>query len=232
MGDWDEALRYAEQFAEPPPIPYPRLQALPQIFLNRGDVAQARALLDADAPAAGSGEVQIRILYALDEAAVLRAEGRPQDALAAADRALAEREKLSVRHPFGKLALVEAAEAAFDLDNLERVADALGAWDALPTSDRTPFIEGHLALLSARLAVRQGEDDGVDGLFARAEAIFRDVGLPFYLARALLEHGEWLSQRGGDDAPLDEAEERSLRGSAPAPGSSVLRALGHAARLK
>jgi class 3 adenylate cyclase/tetratricopeptide (TPR) repeat protein len=208
MGNWDEALRYAAEFGDPTPIPYARLQVLPFISLHRGDVVGARAILDAEATARDFAEVQIRMLYAFEEASVLRAEGRPREALAAAERALTDREALGFRHPFVKLALLEHVEAAFDLDDLERVSDALDEWDALPPADRTPLLDGHLALFRAKLAARRGEEHGVDELFSRAEATFREVGLPFYLARALLEHGEWIAKRGGSDgALLDESEE-------------------------
>jgi class 3 adenylate cyclase len=208
LGEWDEALQYAGEFADPPPIPHANLQVQPQIFLSRGDVAKARAILDAHAATAESGEVQSRLLYAFEEAAVLRAEGRGPGALAAADRGLADRQALSVRHPFVKLAFVELMEAAIELDDLERVSETLDEWEQLPPSDLTPFLEGNLALFRAMLAVRRGEDDGVEELFSCAEATFRELGLPFFLARALLEHAEWLVQRGGSaDALLDEAVE-------------------------
>jgi len=175
--------------------------------VHRGDVERARATLDAHAEAAMSGEVQIRMLHAYDEAAVLRAEGRPSEALAAAERGVADRQALSGQHPFVKLAYRELVEAAFELDDLERVSETLDEWDRLPPSDRTPFLEGNLALFRARLSARQGEDDRVGELFSRAEAAYRDVGLPFFLAGALLEHAEWLGHRGGGEvALLDEAE--------------------------
>jgi class 3 adenylate cyclase/tetratricopeptide (TPR) repeat protein len=207
LGEWDQALGYAAEIADPPPISHANLQSQPLIHLHRGNVATARAILDADAAAAGVDEVQVRLLYALDEAAVLRAEGRLLEALAAAERGLADRHALSVDHPFVKLAFVEFLEAAFELDDLERVSEALDEWDRLPPSDRTPFLEGHLALFRAKVSARQGEDDAVEELFSRAEATFRDVGLPFFLARAVLEHAEWLAQRGGGGVVLlDEAE--------------------------
>jgi len=205
--EWDEALRYAAEIADPPPIPHATLQVPPIIFVHRGDVERARATLDAHAEAAMSGEVQIRMLHAYDEAAVLRAEGRPSEALAAAERGVADRQALSGQHPFVKLAYRELVEAAFELDDLERVSETLDEWDRLPPSDRTPFLEGNLALFRARLSARQGEDDRVGELFSRAEAAYRDVGLPFFLAGALLEHAEWLGHRGGGEvALLDEAE--------------------------
>jgi tetratricopeptide (TPR) repeat protein len=205
LGEWDEVFRYASEFADPLPIPYARLQSLPFIHVHRGDVSTARSLLDADAAAASWGEVQVEIVHAAVEGTVLRAEGRPRDAQAVLERAGVEGRKLGVRHPWVKLVMVEAVDAAFDLDELDRVSEALDDWESLAPVDRSPFLEGHLALYRAQLAVRQGHD-GADELFGRAEAVFRAIGLAFYLARALLEHGEWLAQRGGGAEELDEAE--------------------------
>jgi tetratricopeptide (TPR) repeat protein len=207
IGEWDEALRYAAEFSDPLPIPYARLQNLPVIHAHRGDLEAARALLDADAAAETFGEVQVHVVHALVEGTVLRAEGRPREAQIALERALAERSKMGVRHPFTKLAMVEAVDAAFDLDEVDRVSEALDDWESLAPAYRGPFLEGHLALFRGLLALRQGDDGGVDDLFARAETAFRGIGVPFYLGRALLEHGEWLSQVGGGAAELDEAHE-------------------------
>src|SRR5207245_1652077 len=82
-----------------------------------------RRVLDEHGHIASSGEVQARAAHALSRAIVLRAEGRPREALAAIEEVLAVREKLSPRHPFWKYAVAEAAEAACAADALDRVEE-------------------------------------------------------------------------------------------------------------
>jgi class 3 adenylate cyclase/tetratricopeptide (TPR) repeat protein len=208
IGEWDEVLRVAAELDEDSftgaERQNPRLMALPALRVARGELDEARRELAAGEASADAGEVQVRVLYALTEATVLRAEGRPEEALAAADRGLVQRDKLNRRHPFFKALLVEAVEAAFDLGDLDRVTELLGDWQLMRPTDRTPFLEANYARFASRLAARRGEDDDVEPGFARAQAIFRELGMPFYLGIALLEHGEWLSanDRSADAEPL------------------------------
>jgi hypothetical protein len=54
-----------------------------------------------------------------------------------------------------------------------------------------------VARLRARLSASQAdaEDGEIDAGFVMAVEGFRAIGTPFYLARGLLEHGEWLESR-------------------------------------
>ena len=54
------------------------------------------------------------------DAVVRRAEGRPADALAAAERAFAFRDELSIVETGVKLSLIEAVEAALALRDLDK----------------------------------------------------------------------------------------------------------------
>ena len=206
LGDWEAVVRLASELEMPgaPGDAWPLLMGLPTVHVERGETDVARHRLEAAAAAATAEEVQNRVLYALTEATVLRAEGRPEEALAAAERALAERDRLNVRHPFFKVALVEAVEAAFDLDDSDRVVELLGNWERMRPTERTPFLEGHRARFQARLALHRGEDKQVGVLFEHAEAAFGGVAMPFPLAVARLEHGEWLTAdgRAADAWPL------------------------------
>jgi len=83
-----------------------------QLALLRGDVSAARAALEKGAEL-HSDERQMRAGLRAVEAEVLRAEGRPLEALAAAREAF-EGHPLP-RHPFYKSAWVEACEAALEL---------------------------------------------------------------------------------------------------------------------
>jgi predicted ATPase/DNA-binding SARP family transcriptional activator len=200
LGDWDAALRQAaiDEEVAPPPI---LLGPLSWLLVQRGELAEARRMLESMAPLALREGLQSRSLEAWSRAVVLRAEGRARDALDAADEILARRHVLGGRHSYVKLAFVEAVEAAFALDDLDRVKELLHEWDLRSSELRTPFVEAHEQRFAARLAAPRGEADAVEPSLLRATATFRELSMPFYVAIALLEHGEWLAEQGcGVDA--------------------------------
>ena len=55
------------------------------------------------------------------------------------------------------------------------------------------------AQFRARVHVLAADREGVDDGFRRATAIFREFGIRFWLAAALLDYGEWLSVDGRPD---------------------------------
>jgi class 3 adenylate cyclase/tetratricopeptide (TPR) repeat protein len=168
-----------------------------KLALLRGDTAGARAILDSGAELRETGEVQIRVGYLGVEAQVLRAEGRPSDALSVA------REAVDAypfpRHPFFKCAWFEACEAALELGEPEQVEDVLDAFGRLSPSDRTRLLIAQEARFRGRLLALRGNSPDAAELFSRAVADFREIHTPYYLAMALVEQAEL----GVDDpAPL------------------------------
>jgi predicted ATPase/DNA-binding SARP family transcriptional activator len=199
LGDWDGALRVVEdretrQLAKP----YVLLGPIPWLHVQRGELDEARGALEALRPLFAFENVQVRSGLDLSRAVVLRAEGRLEDALAAAEASFAARTMLGWRHGFVKLGFIEAVEAAFALDDLDHVAELLAEWEPR-AADRTPLIEAHLEQFTARLAVRRGDSDTVEPTLLRATERFRELSRPFYVAVALLEHGEWLAGQGRRD---------------------------------
>jgi class 3 adenylate cyclase/tetratricopeptide (TPR) repeat protein len=202
LGEWDEVLRVAAELEETGSSGrwHTRLMALPMLLVSRGQVAEARRELERD-ESARTDEVQARVMHALAEAVVLRAEGKPREALELAEAALGERGKLQERHPFFKHALVEAVEAAFDLDDLDKVTELLAEWERMRPVDRTPLLVAHRERFVARLAALRGDHASAERGFRRAAGIFRELQMQFYLAVALLELGELT----GEHAALAEA---------------------------
>jgi predicted ATPase/DNA-binding SARP family transcriptional activator len=203
LGDWDAALRQAAIHGEGEPLPWLR-GPLPWLLVQRGELADARRILETLAPLAVREGVQSRSLEAWARAVVLRAEGRAREALEAAEEVLARRPPLGSRHSYMKLAFVEAVEAAFALDDFDRVAGLLREWEEHAAELRTPFVEAHELRFAARLAARRGEPETVEPSLVRSTTIFRELSQPFYLAVTLLENGEWLAAQGrdGDAEPL------------------------------
>jgi ATP/maltotriose-dependent transcriptional regulator MalT len=106
---------------------------------------------------------------------------------------------------------VEAALAAGDLGKAEELVSRI---EALRRGLQPPFIRAQAARFRARLTARRGESDGVEQGFKTAEQIFREYGIPFWLALTQLEHAEWLDGQGrpqGAEPLLTEARETFAR---------------------
>ncbi len=90
-----------------------------------------------------------------------------------------------------KEAFVAACEAAWSLDNHIKLNELLAWVDAFPPGRRTRFLQAHALRFRARLA---GDDVAAAqrGL-AEAVGLFRETGMPFYLAVVLLELAELLA---------------------------------------
>jgi thioesterase domain-containing protein len=103
-----------------------------------------------------------------------------------------------------KIGIVEAVEAAFALGEQGRAEELLAFVDAVPPGLRSPYLEAQTHRFRAR---RDGDDAG----FEAAAARFRELGIPFWLAVTLLEHGEALVSDGrSDEAQPLLAEAREL----------------------
>jgi hypothetical protein len=109
-----------------------------------------------------------------------------------------------------KEAFVVAVEAALALDDVERAEELLTIVEEIPPGNRPQFLQAHSLRFRARLAARSGDGELAEVHFGAAAALFRELGLPFYLAVALLEQAEWLStQKRGDEvaSPAGEAHD-------------------------
>jgi class 3 adenylate cyclase/tetratricopeptide (TPR) repeat protein len=214
-GEWAEALSFADQL--------PRDKAhemrgaflslagiLPRALIGQGKLSEARQNLELLREYAGSDDVQERADHALGEAILHRAEGKPAEAVQAAERALDARDSLGLTHELAKEAFVEAVEASIELSDPERAERWLSVVDGLPPGRRPQFLVAQAARLRARLAQLLGRTDGVEPGMKTAAGMFRELGAPFWLGVTLLEHGEWLASQGraGQAGPLlDEAHE-------------------------
>jgi hypothetical protein len=76
------------------------------------------------------------------------------------------------------------------------VQEILAAIESLRPGEITPSLRGIDARARARLAVRNGERDVAESMFASAAATFRELGMPLWVATTLAEQSEWLRQEG------------------------------------
>ena len=201
LGRWQEALDRSVETAQLQASPYARSEAIEAvpILCEQGRIDAAKALLlenewqrNAEQAEAGAG-------FASVEARLLRAQNRPAEALAAAERGLAYRNQVGLTSYYMKRCLIEAVEAALDLDDLAKSDDVLSTIDDLLPGQRPPLLEAHRARFHARLDGRQGIHDRVEHNFRRAETLFAEYGLVFPRAATQLEHAEWLVSQGRSD---------------------------------
>ena len=204
-GDWSEAVAIASDMPEEArhgALSFP-IETLIWLHVERGDLAEAAELgrlLDERERA--DEDPSYRAYGALAESALARADGRLEDALVLGgitfDEFIAEGEVLPAM--FG---IAEAARDALALDDLATADSLLARCADLPPVFRSRSIRSQEARLQACLAVRRGRHEEVEPGFRTAAAGFREIGLRFWLAVTLLEHGEWLV---GGQSRVDDAE--------------------------
>jgi tetratricopeptide (TPR) repeat protein len=214
LGRWDEALARvdeAEAFTSTSYIQIGQLAGI-SIHCARGDLGPARGELTRLAVVGQSDDPQAIAAYGAFKARVLRHDGKPKEALAAAERSLAVAGQVGLTFWALKVAIVEALEASFALGDPKSMRDHLATLDELQPGAITPFLGAQRARFRARLSA--ANQTPADGEFVDAEERFRALGTPFYLAVTQLEHAESLiEQRREDEAEplLAEAHETFQR---------------------
>ena len=201
VGRWSEALALAEQVqhAESSPWAKAELVGIVRVRCEQGEVTEAERLLREYEWERDGEQPELLTGFLASEARLLRAQAKPAEALAAAELGLARREELASTSTPIKANFVEAIEAAFELGELDRVEELLGSIETLSPGELTAWLNAQAARLRARLDAARGHDEAVDGSFRRAQAIFREFGIAFYLGVAELEHAEWLASHGRRD---------------------------------
>jgi class 3 adenylate cyclase/predicted ATPase len=213
-GDWDEAIALAEELrskeTEEGPLTVTSMDLrfpIMYIWIHRGDIAGAEGLLEGSESLVGTENIDWRTVFRARQSDLLLAQGRPHEALTMGQGALSDARALG--RPFERGAFEATVEAALQA-NERRIADELvREAEAEPAGRRSRNIEAHAARFRARLLAADGRADEVEPKFQEATDLFRRIGFKFWLAVALLEHGEWLVEQGRpeDAAPLlDEAE--------------------------
>jgi class 3 adenylate cyclase/tetratricopeptide (TPR) repeat protein len=204
LGRWREAAARADEADELQASRWARSELVNAVFFlcEQGALEAARTLVDQEAWQREGEQAEILVNFAAVEAHVARAEGRPADALAAAERGLAERGGLSTANVYVKLSLVEALEAAFVLGDLAKVEEILARIDALQPGELTSSLQAQRHRFHARLNTYRGNHNTVDDDYATAEQTFAQHGLAFHHATTQLEHAEWLTSQGR----VDEAQ--------------------------
>jgi predicted ATPase/class 3 adenylate cyclase len=199
LGRWDEALA---RLAEIPEEQFGAdldttslLNGAAELYLNRGQHDEARALVARFNELAVSGNVQSVGVYQAGVAAVRLAERSYRQALEVSEQAFATGETLGLAAQGAKLGFLHALEAASALGEQGKANELLAIVDELLPGLRPPLVEATAHRFRAHFA---GDDPGADRDFTAAEAGLRALELPFHLAVVQLEHAEWLSRQSRD----------------------------------
>jgi tetratricopeptide (TPR) repeat protein len=187
LGRWDEALAAMAEIPDFAALAAPNVVPA-EIDVARGRVAAARDYAGLLSQFEGSADMQQRTIFAEGQALVLRAEGRFEDALAAAEELVDAIGILGAGFQSAKAGFVHALEINFALDRRDKVEELLQRIESLRPGELSPFLRAHAARFRGRL--------GNEEAFKNAAGIFREFGLVFWLAVTQLEHGESLVGQG------------------------------------
>jgi class 3 adenylate cyclase/predicted ATPase len=209
-GRWDDVEEVFDEIPEEGRIASNPVQAtsrldLALIALYRGDAGRADDLAREYTSWVDETNIQASEVGVWSCVICAQAEGRHVDVLAQCLDGL--RAEPSLVNPVSAEVLFElgceSAVALASEDGLVELID-LASRDGI---DRTALLDAHSVLQHARLAAMRADDDPP---FAHAVSAFREIGVPFWVANALLEQTEWLAGHGRSDGVgplLTEARE-------------------------
>ena len=200
LGRWDEALATAEDFTQEQVDAGGTVLSVLQtgvlINIHRGELERARRVFEMFARLETSTDVQELSSYLASRSSLHLAEGRLSEALADGQAAMDAARTFGIASQSAKEAIVNAMDAVLALGEIDRLERLLALIEGVPTGTRPPYLDAQARRFRARI---NGDPAG----YAAAEAGFRQLGLPFWLAVTLLEHAELT----GDDELLGEARE-------------------------
>jgi class 3 adenylate cyclase/tetratricopeptide (TPR) repeat protein len=206
LGRWQEALGRIEEADSLQGSSWSRYdlaEAIP-LLCELGELARAQAMLDSLTSETATEQADAVAAFLGVTARLLRAQGRPGEALPVAEQALAYRSELGIGTSPVRRALGEAIQAAIQLDDLDKAESLLASVETLKPGQLNSLVRADAARFRALLCARRGEHAQADETARTAEAMFRELDLPFGLAVTQLEHAEWLveSGRGEEAQPL------------------------------
>ena len=200
LGRWDEALAARASFGPDEVnaggVVLSLLQSCVEIYVHRGELDEARRMLELFARLEGSTDLQDRGVHLAATAVLRRAEGRLHEALAAGVATIETGVVLGADQQGVKHGVVDALEAALALGDHEKADELFAYVDGLAPARRAPYLDAQVRRLRARSAGDAG------GLLAAAQR-FRDLSTPFWLAVALLEHAELTDDGGSRDEAVE-----------------------------
>jgi class 3 adenylate cyclase/tetratricopeptide (TPR) repeat protein len=200
-GRWDEALEQAGEIAswdwtgEMSAI----LAVLPTICVNRRIDVGLVKLAELAALHQGSSDIQRAGGSAAAMSVIRASEGNDAEAFELAKVALRAGLTTGADSPLIRVGFAQAVDSALTLADTDRAEEVLQLVGGLRRGEVWPALVALGERTKARLAAARGNVDGVEDPFRRAAATFREIGVPYWLAATLTEHGEWLSAQERDE---------------------------------
>ncbi len=196
LGRWDEALAIGEEFdqerIDSGGVVLSLLTSILEIYLQRGQLEEARRLFSLFSRLESSTDVQDQSSYLGARTSLNQAEGRLREALADGEATIETARTLGYGAQAVKQAVVAALEAAIALGDSAKARELLSFLEDAPAGRRAPYLEAQASRFAARLS---GDERGYEA----ASRLFRELENPFWLAVTELERVEWLVQQDRED---------------------------------
>ena len=204
LGRWDEAAEMAAAARELATTSWIEALLLELVMIHcaRGELGEARAVMEGGSVTEDSGDSQTVVARGRITAHLLRAEGALEQALATAEQAFAvARAAFGSTSTFYKTAFEEVLECAISAGRPERVEELLAFLDPLRPGQVTPQLRAIHNRYRGRLAAATGQAGAAEAL-AVSERFYAEIGMRFHAAATRLERAECLAARG----EIEEAE--------------------------
>jgi hypothetical protein len=203
LGQWDpaiavisELLESREEWLTESDLGYELIYGA-WVHLWRGQIGDARNLVERTSGLLTRGATgDFRAVHAAAQMAVLRAQDKDSDATALGAAVLEQFTESMDFLDITRWVLIEVVEAAFEAGDRAAVHRSLDTVAARLSVSRAPIVHAHIARYRARLAALEGRDADVTSNAREAIDSFQRRQMPFWLAVARLEFGEWLAARG------------------------------------
>jgi class 3 adenylate cyclase/predicted ATPase len=201
LGEWDAAEQELSQAMEADGLADVEFLTCHRglVAALHGDAETARSCLAALKDMTASEDRQDSALIGALEAFTAAARRQPHDALRHARRVLALADVVSISNDGLRWAWPLAARSACELHDDAAARELLALLDSHPPGQLAPMLRAERDLIRSRLAARDG-DPNAGTAFAAAVTSLRERSTPYHLAHGLLDHAEYLTQRGDTDA--------------------------------
>ncbi len=210
LGAWDEALQVLDEAAQGPASETSTTMAVNVAY--RTAIEDARGtptpLRELEASITGQhADLMLDAGFLLAEATAARRSGDITKAAQRSLQAFDSCHRASGIDDDFPIFWFQAIDDQLAADNVAAARETLAAVGDAPRG-RVPALQAALLpWLRARINVAARELDEVDEDFRSAIAKLRQFGAPYYLARALLDHADWLDEQGRVAAAMPLAAE-------------------------
>jgi len=174
------------------------------VHLWRGELAEARRLVDRLAGLSARGSIEVQLTHNAARAAVLREQGRNHEASVVLADAMGRITDAMDFLDTTRWVLIESVESAFSAGDLPSVHRQLDAVSRRLSPSLAPIVHAQVLRFNSRLAALEDRDTDVSRNAQAAIEAFQQRQMPFWVAVTRLEYGEWLMQhdRAGEAAPI------------------------------